>query len=71
MSYIIFNNLCYNNTPALTSNQKFILPDNPVYCECCVKMTRYPGKELKCCSDPLIKNPVMIQKNNCKSCSSR
>ncbi len=70
-SYITLSQSCCPVTPALTSNQKFLMPWSQIYCKCCTPMTRYPGRDLHCCPDPIVKNPVSIPRNKCKSCTAR
>ena len=67
MSYVKLSNMCNSITSALTSNQKFIMPDSLVYCKCCTKMTLYPGHEQHCCPELKVKNKL-VQQTTCKSC---
>ena len=45
MPYAFFNQLCVSDTNALTSNRKFLLPDDSIYQEVYTRMLKYPGGE--------------------------
>ena len=44
MSYASLKNVCQGQTPALTSNAKYIAPLNEVYYQPYTEMLRYPGQ---------------------------
>ena len=45
MSYASLGNQCVPHTPALTSNRKYLLPDNEVYWWEYTSMYKYPSQD--------------------------
>ncbi len=65
--YMKFSEKCFPITPALTSNQKFILPNNKIYCDCLNPMIIYPGNEFMIpYSDP--NKSLKVYNENCSTC---
>lgn len=65
--YMKLSKNCFPITPALISNQKFILPNNKIYCECLTPMEIYPGQEFKIIySNP--NNNIKISNSQCNAC---
>ena len=76
MSYATLGTNCLPKTCALTSNKKFLLPNNPVYFKPYTKMFEYPGHDHhidnRCHSKNTSPHNLPIRdivSNQCKKCN--